>query len=89
MWARLTSVLSREGEDACTSVQMYLAVVQSVILYRSETWVMTPCVGRVLGGLHHRVVHRLTGRQPRQGRYNVWLYPPMKDAISESGIQEV
>ena len=36
-WVRLTRVLSREGVDAWTSGQIYLAVVQSVMLYRSET----------------------------------------------------
>ena len=35
---------------------------------------MTPCIGRVLVGFHHRVAHRLTGKQPWRGQdvgYNV------------------
>ena len=36
-WARLTRVLIWKGADARTSCQIYLAVVQSVILYGSET----------------------------------------------------
>ena len=55
-------MLSREVADAWTLGQIYLAVVQSVMLYRSETWFMTPQIGRVLGGIHHRVARRLTGR---------------------------
>ena len=51
-WARMTRVLSREGADARTLGQIYLAVVQSVMLYGLETWVMTPHIGRVLGGFH-------------------------------------
>ena len=61
---RLARVLIREGADAWTSGQIYLAVVQSVMLYGSETWVMTPHIGRVLGIFHHRVDRRITGRQP-------------------------
>ena len=63
-WAQLTRVLSREGADERTSGHIYLAVVQSFMLYGSETWVVTYCIGRVLGRLHHRVTRRLTGRQP-------------------------
>ena len=66
-WERLTWVLSREGADARTSGQIYLSVVQLVVLYGSETWVLTPHMQRVLGGFHHRVAHRLTGRQLRKG----------------------
>ena len=69
--ARVTRVLIREAVDAWTSGQIYLALVQSVLLYISETWVMTPHTRRVLGGFHHRVAHRLTGRQPRRGRDEV------------------
>ena len=83
-WARLTRVLSREGTDDRTLVQIYLEVVQSVMLYVSETWVITPCSGRVWGGFHHRVALRLTGRQPPRGRYGVWVYPLLEDAMAEA-----
>ena len=66
-WARLTRILIREGADEQTSGQIYLAVVQSVLLYGSETWVLTPRMKRVLGGFHHRVACRLTGRKPWYG----------------------
>ena len=63
-WAQLKRVLVWEGADDRALGQIYLAVVQSVMMYGSETWVMTPCIGRVLGGFHHRVACRITGRQP-------------------------
>ena len=55
-------MLSREGADARTLGYIYLAVVQSVMIYGSETWVMTPRIGRVLGRSHHRGAIRLAGR---------------------------
>ena len=88
-WAQLTRVLSREGADARTLCQIYLAVVKLVIIYRSETWVMTPCIGRVLGGFHCRVALRLTGRKPRRGRDGVWFYPPLEDTMAGAGLQDV
>ena len=72
-------MLGRERSDAWTSVQIYLALVQLVMLYWSETWVMNPQIGRVLGGLHHRVALRLMERQPWLWRYGVWTYPPVED----------
>ena len=67
-WERLMRVMSRERADARTLVHIYLAVVQLVLLYRSETWVMTPCIRMVLGRFHHRVSHRLTRRQPQSSQ---------------------
>ena len=58
----MTQVLSREGTDAQTLGQIYLAVVESDMIYGSETWVMTPRIGRILGGFHHRLARKLTGR---------------------------
>ena len=54
-----------EGEDEQTLGQIYLEVVQSVMIYGSETWVMNPRIGRVLRGFDHRVDRRLMGGQPR------------------------
>ena len=66
-------MLGREGTDAQTSGQIYFLVVQSVIFYGSVMWVMTPRIGRVLVGFHHRVARRLTERQPWRGRDDVWV----------------
>ena len=59
-WEQLSQVLIREGADASTLGRIYVAVVQAVMLYRSETWVMTPHIRRVLGRFHHRMTIRLT-----------------------------
>ena len=76
-WVRLFRVFIRKGYITQTLGNIYVAVVQVVIIYRSETWVMTPRIRRVMGGLHHRVIHRLTGRQPKRGRGGGWVYPSL------------
>ena len=88
-WARLTQVLIREVADSFTSEQIYLAVVQLVLIYGSETWFLTPLMQRVLGRFHHRLARILMGRKPRKGRYGGWFYPPLKYATAEAGLQEV
>ena len=67
-------------------IKIYLVVVQLVMIYGSKTWVMTPHIGRVLGRFHHRVVLRLTGRQPRRGRDGVWVYSLLEDAEGGVGL---
>ena len=39
-----------------------------------------------MGGFHHKVACRLTGRRGRDGG---WVYPLLNEAISEAGLQEV
>ena len=50
----------REGADTCDMGRIYVAVVQAVMIYGLETWVITSHIGRVLGGFHNRVACRLT-----------------------------
>ena len=88
-WARLTRILSREGADAWTLGYIYLAVLQVIILYESEILILTPYMKMVLGRLHHRVEHRLTGPKTWKRRDVGWVYPPLEDTMAESGLQEV
>ena len=82
----MNRILSREGEDERTLRHIYLAVVQLVLLYGSETWVSTLYMKMVLGGFHHRVDHRLTERQPWKGRDKSWVYPPLEDSMVDAGL---
>ena len=82
-------MLIREGLDDRTLRRIYVVVVQLILLYGSETWVMTPYIGRIWGIFHHRVAHRLTRRQPRRGWSSGWVYPLLEEAMAELGLQEV
>ena len=88
-WAQLTRVLRREGADARTSGKIYWVVVKLVLLYGSETRVLTLRMHRVMGGFHHRVAYRLMGWQPWKGRDGGWVYPHIEDAMTKAGLQEV
>ena len=44
---------------------------------------------RLIGGFHRRVACRLTGRQPWEGWYGGWVYPPLEDVMVEAVLQEV
>ena len=40
---------------------VYKVVVQMVLLYGSDSWVVTEAMLKVLEGFHHRVAHRIAG----------------------------
>ena len=82
-WARLSRVLNREGADAQTLGRIDVEVVQAVMLYGSEMWVMTLRTGRVLGGLYNRVARRMTWRKPHRRRDGEWVYPPLEEAMAD------
>ena len=63
----MSIVLIRKGAYDRNSGRICVAVVQVVMIYGSEMWVMTLSSGRVWGGFHHRVARRLIGIQHRRG----------------------
>ena len=50
VWRRMMHILSREGAARRVSGLFFKAVVQAVLISRSETWVVTPHMGKALGG---------------------------------------
>ena len=48
--SRMSRILTREGAAPRVSGLFFKAVVQAVLLSGSETWVLTACMGKDLGG---------------------------------------
>ena len=57
----MTRILSREGADPRVYVFFFKSVVQAVLLFGSEIWAVTLCMGRALGGFQDQVSQQLTG----------------------------
>ena len=51
VWQRLTRILIREGAAPRVSGFLFKVVVQSVLLFSAETWVVNPRMVRFLGGV--------------------------------------
>ena len=66
-WGRLSHILSREGADKRVSENLFKAVVQAVLLFGAETWVLTPRIERALESFMHGAARRITGKNPRRG----------------------
>jgi hypothetical protein len=58
-------VLSPEHANPKIAGYFYKAVVQSILLYACETWVLSQCICTAFAGFHHQVARRLTNRRIR------------------------
>ena len=81
-------VLGREGLDIRTVGRFYVAVMQAVLLFRSEVWVMTPQMEKPLEGFHHREVRRMAGMGPKRQPDEIWVYPPIGAALAIVGLED-
>ena len=87
--AWLTRILGREGAKPRLSGMFFNAVVQAVLLFGLETWVLTPHMIWDLGGFQNRFAWRITGRQPRRRGDGGWEYQPLTSAMEEVGFKEI
>ena len=88
-WGRMQRILSREGANKRVSGNFFKAVVQQVLQFGAETWVVTPKMERALDSFIHGAARRITGRQPRRGWDRKWFYPSLEGAMKEAGFTDV
>ena len=66
------------------TLQPYKVVVQAVLLYSSETWVLSMTALASLEGFHIRAGWRMAVRhKPWRGPGHGWIYPKSKDVLEE------
>ena len=67
----------------------YKAMAQAVLMFRAETWVLTLRMERALDSFQHRVVQRINGKQPQIRGDGIWEYPPLAEAMGETGFKGI
>ncbi len=73
VWARVSAVLKGKNAPPKVRGMFYLAVVQSVLLYGSKSWVLSPALLTQLEGFHIRTAWRMAWEhKPRRGAHMVW-----------------
>ena len=88
-WCRMQGILSKEGSTNRVLGNFFEAMVQQVLMFGAETWVVSPMMERALSAFIHGATRRLTGRQPRIGRDGKWSYPSLEGAMNEAGLTDV
>jgi hypothetical protein len=69
--------------------KIYLAIVQSVLLYGSETWVLSERMRRMLEGFHNRCARQMTRQfiHPDPEHEGEWITPPVAATLTAAGLQ--
>jgi len=84
-WGMLSKILARQEASPRVAGLFYKAVVQAVLLYGSESWVITDTILQMLTGFHHRIARRISALIPRRTQ-NGWVYPPIEEALESAGL---
>ena len=88
-WGRFSAILRSQGVKPRVMGYFYKAVVQAVLLYGSESWVLSEFFLKQLRSFHARVARYLTGRHIRQLEDGSWYHPPTGDVLEEAGLETV
>ena len=89
-WARCSRILARDGATAAVSGMFYRAIVQTVLLFSSETWVVTPTLLQSLESFHHAIARRISGKRATLDvRTGVWKWPPIAEAMELAGLKPI
>jgi hypothetical protein len=87
-WARVGEVLWSENASPPIATRFYQAIVQAILLYGSETWIISRTALARLEGFHIRAAYRMAkANKPKRSPGNVWEYPRSMDVLKECGMK--
>jgi hypothetical protein len=87
-WAQIGQVLRNKNISPHIAASFYKAVVQAILLYGSETWVLSRTALVRLEGFHIRAAYRMVKmHKPKQGPGRTWIYPRLVDVLQECGLK--
>ena len=68
---------------------LYVVVVQAVLLFGSETWLMIPRLEKAIDGFYQRAVWRMAGMGPKRQQGGTWVYTPIGAALAMVGLEDI
>ena len=81
--------MGREGADKRMEGRIYVAVVQAVILFGYETWLLDPHLDKALRVFHHWMAWRIVGMVPKRQPDGMWAYLPIGAALEILRLEEI
>ena len=64
----------------------YLAVIQAILLYGSETWVISKRMLKRLESFHHRCARSMAHRPIRRLADGSWEHPHSSEVLTQCGL---
>jgi hypothetical protein len=89
VWSRLARLLSRTGANTRVMARIYRAVVQSILLYGSESWVLPEDQYDILERFHKRCLRHITNKHICKGTDGEWSYPNSTELLKECNLKTI
>jgi hypothetical protein len=89
-WAAISRVLKRDGASQRAFARFYLVIVNTVLLYASDTWVVTQHMQDMLEAFHNRCARHITRRYIRYvDATEEWITPSTEGVLREAGLKPI
>jgi hypothetical protein len=89
IWARLSCTIRAENASPHACSIFYKATVQSILLFGSKTWNLSPVSLKCLEGFHLRAAWRMAGKRPKKLPDGMWTYPNSAAVLDEVGLKTI
>jgi len=88
-WFQMKKLLARQHASIRAMGRFYLAAVQSILLYGSETWTLTKRQIHLLDTFHHHCARHITQQHIRPLPDGTWITPASKDVLEMAGLKTI
>jgi len=85
----MKKLLARQHASTKAMGHFYLAAVQSILLYSSESWTLTAQQLRLLDSFHHHCARHITHMHIRPLPDSTWLTPASTDVLNAAGLKSI
>jgi hypothetical protein len=89
VWTRLSRMIRAENASPHACSIFYKAAVQSILLFGSKTWNLSPQSLKCLEGFHIRAIWRMAGKRPKKPPDGTWTYPNSAAVLGEVGLKTI
>jgi hypothetical protein len=89
IWSRLSCTIRSENASPHACGIFYKATVQSILLFGSKTWNLSPSSLKLLEGFHIRAAWRMAGKRPVRLPDGTWTCPNLAQVLEDIGLKTV
>ena len=86
-WGRLGTLIQLEGAYPKVMESFYRAVVQAIILYGSETWVILASMEKKIEGTHTEFLKIITVKRSKRLGDGTWEIPRIESIQEAAGTR--
>jgi len=88
-WGQFSRILTREGANIKHMKTFYITIVQSVLLYGSESWTLTENQWSLIAAFHNQCARSITRRWARQNEDGTWHWPSISETLRIAGLDPI